>query len=111
MELKWKHALPLSHRENQLPSHHLHDRYDLPIQYQLLQKNISLDSLGKRSRSWGVCVPDGTAGRNSCSSRTALLGVVEATCVFPQERHAPRLPGNIWLDESGNRTLSAVITG
>lgn len=43
------HRLPMSPWENQLTSHHLHDHYDLPIQDQLLQKNLSLDSLGKGS--------------------------------------------------------------
>lgn len=43
------HRLPMSPWENQLTSHHLHDHYDLPIQDQLLQKNLSLDSLGKAS--------------------------------------------------------------
>lgn len=86
------HRLPMSPWENQLLSHHLHDHCDIPIPYQLLQKNTPLDSLGKGQ--WGILelgsfVPDSTAGRNSCSSRTAPLGVVEVTCVFPQEHSAP----------------------
>lgn len=109
------HRLPMSPWENQLPSHHLHDHYDLPIQYQLLQKNIPLDSLGKgrcESRSWGVCALTAQLGETPAPhTQLSLAWWNPHACSHRSTQcHVPRLPGNIWLDDSGNRTLSLVIT-